>query len=166
VFSARNIRSCPLLAIATLTAGCPSDEDLLLDCAQAAVPLLRRCDQRFSKAEPWRCLSTYVGEDAARLARADEMTVKLCEVTAPRGELGCYESSSCEEIAMGACTPEGSLRSSIEEDCRIACEQAVVGCQVPCNIMSTADVCEDCVIACETEKIRCFERCPPVATDS
>lgn len=142
-----------------LVSACPG-EDAKIDCARVAVPLLSRCDQRFSKAEPFRCLSTYQGEDSARFARADAFNVSLCELIAPDGDDACYLESSCQEIEMGVCTVPGSLRASIDETCRTACEQAVVSCLVPCTATGSADACEDCVLACESERIACFQRCP------
>lgn len=149
-----------LLLLSGAWMGCPEAEETGIDCARIAVPLFVRCDQRFSKADPWRCLSTYVGTEAERFARADALTVKLCEAGAAEGETECYETSSCQEISMGACALEDSLRNRIDDTCRMGCEQAVVTCQVPCTALGSADACDDCAIECEAERVRCFERCP------
>jgi hypothetical protein len=149
----------PLGLLSIFASGCP-DDTTEIDCARIAVPLLSRCDQRFSKAEPWRCLSTYAGDDTARFMRADAFTVRLCQVSAPQGDNDCYESATCQEIETFACANPDSLRARIDETCRMACEQAVVSCQVPCTAAGSADACETCVVDCESERLRCFERCP------
>lgn len=150
-------------ALALLLPGalaCPDAAPPGIDCDRLAVPLFRRCDQRFSKADPWRCLGTYAGTEETRFARADAQTVALCKAAAPEGETACYESATCQEVEMGACIVDTSLRNRIEEACRMGCEQAVVSCQVPCTAQGSADACDQCVLDCESARVGCFGRCP------
>lgn len=149
-----------LVLLGAALSGCPGSTETGIDCDRIAVSLFQRCDQRFSKADPWRCLSTYAGTEEARFARADALTVALCKAATPEGETDCYESATCQALESGACVIDSSLRNRIDETCRVGCEQAVVLCQVPCTALGSADACDQCVLDCERERVACFERCP------